>query len=74
MYSEGERKVEEATSFHHLSRSTSNAQEMVYANTLIPLTKYVCHIRSVAGSHSSKIQDEVRFTTLQGSEFDFAFY
>ena len=68
MYSEGKKAVEEATSFQHLSRSTSNAREMVVASTLIPLTEYVCHIRSVAGSQSSEIQDKVTFTTLQGSE------
>lgn len=70
MYTEGERAIEEATTFQHVSWSTSNAQETVVANTLIPITKYVCHIRSVAGTQSSHIQDKVAFTTLQGSELD----
>ena len=74
MYSEGEEEIEETETFQHLSYSTSKAKEMVVASTLIPVTKYTCHIRSVAGIHSSKIQDTVTFTTLEGSEFDFTFH
>ena len=74
LYTEGETELEEATSFQHLSRSTSNAKEMVVASALVPVTKYICHIRSVAGSMSSDIHDRVTFTTLEGSEFDSTLY